>query len=214
MIHVLLVDDHALVRTGVRRILEHAPDIEIVGEASSGEEALRRVREYTPDLVLMDVNMPGIGGIETTRKMHRSMPDLKIIALTVHADEPFPGQILDAGASGYLTKGCPEQEMFDAIRTVAAGQRYMGSEVAQKLVMRKLGGADADTPFSHLSQREMQIWLMVAQGQNQQDIAESLCLSSKTVSTYRYRLYEKLNVQNDVELAHLAIRHGILGEIP
>ena len=122
MINVLLVDDHALVRTGVRRMLETAPDIDIVGEASSGEDALRLVREYTPDVVLMDVNMPGIGGIEATRKMHRSMPGLKIIALTVHADEPFPTQILDAGASGYLTKGCPEEEMFDAIRTVAAGR--------------------------------------------------------------------------------------------
>jgi len=211
MIRVLLVDDHELVRTGFRHILAENPGIDVVGEAVSGEDALEKVQALKPDLVLMDVNMPGIGGIEATRKIKRLRPDTQIIAVTVHTDAPFPGQLHDAGALGYLTKGCPANEMFDAIRAVAAGKPYISSEVSKKLTLARLTGVDTESPFSKLSQREMQVFLMITQGHKTQEISDSLCLSPKTVSTYRRRLFEKLDVTTDVELTHLALRYQMIG---
>ncbi len=210
MIRVLLVDDHELVRTGFRHILGEARDIEVIAEASSGEEAVAFVRATLPDLVLMDVNMPGIGGIEATRKLLRINKDLKVIALTVHTDSPFPTQLHEAGALGYLTKGCPAEEMFKAIRLVASGKPYISSEVSQKLALAQMSGHVEDQPFGKISQREMQVLMMIIQGTKTQEISDSLCLSPKTVSTYRHRLYEKLEVETDVDLTHLAIRHGLV----
>ncbi len=210
MIRVLLVDDHQLIRTGIRRILDDAADLEVVGEADSGEEALRLTREAHPQVVLMDVNMPGIGGLEATRKLLRIDPDLCIVALTVHVDEPYPSRLLEAGALGYLTKDCNEAEIVRAIRTVAVGrQRYLSAGIAQQMALSGLAGG-ARNPFERLSQREVQVMLMVTEGNRPQEISDRLCLSPKTVSTYRYRLYEKLGVTNDVELTRLAIRHGLI----
>ena len=210
MIRVLLVDDHELVRTGFRRILEAEPGIEVVGEAESGEKAVTQVDLLAPDLVLMDVNMPGIGGIEATRKIRRRSPATQIIAVTVLADTPFPEQLHEAGAIGYMTKGCPANELFTAIRTVAAGRPFIASEVSQKLTIARLTGVNPDSPFSLLSPREMQVLMMIIQGRKTQDISDSLCLSPKTVSTYRHRLFEKLDVETDVELTLMAIRHGLI----
>ncbi len=212
MIRVLLVDDHELVRTGFRHILEEARDIEVIAEASSGEEAVAFMRTATtrPDVALMDVNMPGIGGIEATRKLLRISKELKVIALTVHTDSPFPTQLHEAGALGYLTKGCPAQEMLKAIRLVASGKPYISNEVSQKLALAQMSGQTEDQPFGKISQREMQVLMMIIQGTKTQEISDSLCLSPKTVSTYRHRLYEKLEVDTDVDLTHLAIRHGLL----
>jgi two-component system invasion response regulator UvrY len=211
MIKVLLVDDHELVRTGFRHILEDEQEIEVVGEATSGEEAIDRVRELNPDLVLMDVNMPGIGGIEATRKIRRANPGTQVLAVTVHADTPFPEQLHDAGALGYLTKGCPADELFEAIRTVARGEHFISMDISKKMTLARFAGVEPDSPFSKLSQREMQVLLMITQGHKTQDISDSLCLSPKTVSTYRHRLFEKLNVETDVDLTHMALRYGIIG---
>ena len=211
MISVLLIDDHELVRTGVRCILEGTPDIQVVAEAGCGEEAVEAVARHRPDVVLMDVNMPGIGGIEATRRVLRAAPEQKVIVLTVHDAQPFPAQVLEAGAKGYLTKGGPAEEMIAAIRQVARGGRHLASVVAGQLALSALSGKSA-SPFGDLSGREMQVMLMVAQGQGTQEISDVLCLSPKTVSTYRYRLYDKLGVQNDVQLALLASRHGLLGD--
>jgi two-component system invasion response regulator UvrY len=210
MTKVLLVDDHELVRTGFRHILGDAPDIEVMGEAETGEEAIKKISEAKPDVVLMDINMPGIGGIEATRKIRRQHPDIQVIALTAYMDAPFPGQIHEAGAIGYLNKGCPAEEMFDAIRTVAGGKPYISSEVSKKLSLAQFSGTSGDSPFESLSQREMQVLMMIIQGMKTQDISDSLCLSPKTVSTYRHRLFEKLDVDTDVELTFLAIRHGLI----
>lgn len=209
MINVLVVDDHELVRTGINRILGEARGIRVIGEAGSGEEALEFVKKKRPDVILMDVGMPGMGGVETTRKMLRAYPRMKVIVLTVHDEEPYPTRLLQAGASGYLTKGCAVEEMIAAIQAVHEGERYIGSDIAQRLALSTLGGK-GKTPFDKLSQREMQVLLMVTQGQRTQEISDKLCLSPKTVSTYRYRLYDKLGVVNDVELTHLAIRHGVI----
>ncbi|MCB1868207.1 MAG: response regulator [Gammaproteobacteria bacterium] len=211
MIRVLLVDDHELVRTGFRHILAGSHQVEVVGEAKNGEEALALVKSTNPDLVLMDVNMPGIGGIEATRKIKRLYPSVQIIVVTVHSDTPFPEQLHDAGALGYVTKGCPADELFEAIRSVAEGRPFISSEVSKKLTLARISGRNADTPFSKLSQREMQVFLMIIQGHKTQEISDSLCLSPKTISTYRHRLFEKLDVKTDVELTHLALRFGMIG---
>lgn len=210
MIKVLLVDDHELVRTGFRHILQGSDGIEVVGEAECGEDAVLKAKQEKPDLVLMDVNMPGIGGIEATRRIRRQNPSTQVIAVTVLSDAPFPEQLHEAGALGYLTKGCPADELFQAIKMVASGRPFVSSEVSQKLTLAMLTGNNPDSPFNRLSQREMQVLMMITQGQKTQFISDSLCLSPKTVSTYRHRLFEKLGVETDVELTLLAIRHGLI----
>lgn len=209
MIRVLVVDDHRLVRAGIRRILDEASHVHVVAEADSGEAALQQVREHRPQVVLMDVNMPGMGGLEATRKLLRIDPELKIVALTVYGAEPYPSRLLEAGAVGYVTKGCDEGEILDAISKVAAGERYLGADIARQMALSGLehGGGN---PFDRLSQREVQVMMLVTAGRKLQEISDTLCLSPKTVSTYRYRLYEKLGVGNDVELTRLAMRHGLI----
>ena len=209
---VVLVDDHQLVRTGIRRLLGDAEDVDVVGEAGSGEDALRLVRETQPDVVLMDVNMPGIGGLEATRKLLRVDPELRIIALTIHVEEPYPSRLMEAGAMGYITKGCDEREIVDAIRSVMRGERYIGADIARQMALAGFDGK-RDGGLDKLSQREMQVMMMVTQGYKMQEISDTLCLSPKTISTYRYRLYEKLGVETDVELTHLAIRHGMIDQM-
>jgi two-component system invasion response regulator UvrY len=212
MIRVVLVDDHQLVRSGIRRLLDDADDIEVCGEASSGEEALKLVKQLRPEVVLMDVNMPGIGGLEATRKLLRIDEKIKIIALTVHVDEPYPSRLMEAGALGYLTKGCDEDEIVTAIHTVHRGDRYIGADIARQMALSGLSGKNRN-PFDRLSQREVQVMMMITRGHKVQEISDVLCLSPKTVSTYRYRLYEKLGVENDVELTHLALRHDMIDQL-
>jgi len=214
MIRVLIVDDHELFRAGVHRILQDDDLIEVVGEADSGEEALRIVKRLAPDIVLMDINMPGgMGGIEATRRLSRLAPDCRVIALTVLGDEPFPGQLHDAGALGYLTKGCPAVELIKAIRLVATGRPYVDSAMAQAHMMADWGGGKG-SPFKALSARELQVAMMILDGRRTQEISEILSLSPKTVSTYRQRIYEKVRVGTDAELTRLAIRHGLIDEHP
>lgn len=211
MINVLLVDDHELIRTGIRRLLDDVSGIKVYAEAESGEDALKQVRSKLPDVVLMDVSMPGIGGLETTRKLKQFAPDLPIIILTVHTDDPFPSSLLKAGAAGYLHKGCKVDEIVQAIKDVYSGRRYICSAIAQNLALSLLPGNEK-SPFENLSQREMQVMLMLVQGDKVQDISGKLHLSPKTVSTYRYRLFDKLGVRNDADLTRLAIRHGMLDD--
>lgn len=211
MINVLLVDDHELVRTGIKRVLDDVSGIKVYAEASSGEEAIKMVRAKRPDVVLMDVSMPGIGGLETTRKLHSYAPDLPVIILTVHTDDPYPSSLLKAGAAGYLHKGCKVDEIVAAIKAVHEGGRYIATAIAQNLALSLLPGNEG-SPFDNLSQREMQVMIMLVQGEKIQDISEALHLSPKTISTYRSRLFDKLKVRNDAELTRLAMRHGMLDE--
>lgn len=205
----MLVDDHDLVRTGIKRLLEDQPNIKIVGEAVSGEQALAQVDEYEPDVVLMDINMPGIGGLEATRKLLQRKSNLKIIAVTMHEDDLFAQRLLKSGAMGYITKGTRVEEILQAIQSVMDGQRYLCSSIAQKLALSHTGEADS-SPFESLSERELQVLLMMMDGHSISDISQKLCLSPKTVSTYRTRLYSKLGVQNDIELARLALQYGVV----
>lgn len=210
MIKVLVVDDHDLVRMGITRMLADVAGIKVVGEASSGEDALKLARELLPQVVLMDVKMPGIGGLEATRKLLRVHPDMRVLAVTVCDEEPFPSRLLKAGAAGYLTKGAALEEMIKAIRLVASGQRYISPEIAQQLALKSFGGEENASPFDALSEREMQIAMMIVSCQKVQEISDKLFLSPKTVNSYRYRIFEKLTIDSDVELALLAVRHGLL----
>lgn len=210
MINVLLVDDHELVRTGIRRILDDVRGFKVVGEAKDGEAAVQFCRQHTPNIVLMDMNMPGMGGLEATKKICRYCPDVKIIVLTVNCEDPFPSKVMQIGAHGFLTKGAGSNEMVRAIRSVHAGQRYIAPEIAQQIALAQVTGRTDENPFQSLSERELQIMLMITKGEKAQDIAERLNLSSKTVNSYRYRMFEKLNVGGDVELTHLAIRHKMI----
>jgi two-component system invasion response regulator UvrY len=209
VIRVLIVDDHDLVRTGLKHILSRADDVSVVGEAGSGEEAIRRQRELDPDVILMDISMPGMSGMEVTQRMLRSDDSIRIIILTAHAQSPFPTRLLEAGALGYLTKACAADELLNAIHSVAERRRYIGSEIAQQLALQLLPGTD-QSPFEDLSSREMEVSLMLTQGMSVADIAQTMSLSPKTVSTYKYRIYDKLNVKNEVELTRLAMRHGLI----
>ncbi|MFH1275278.1 MAG: UvrY/SirA/GacA family response regulator transcription factor [Pseudomonadota bacterium] len=213
MIRVLVVDDHDLVRTGISRMLADISGLQVIGQADSGEDAIRKARELKPDVVLMDVKMPGIGGLEATRKLLRSYPDLKVIAVTICEEDPFPTRLLQAGAAGYLTKGAALEEMVQAIRMVFGGQRYISPQIAQQLALKSFQPQLSESPFDLLSEREIQIALMIANCQKVQSISDKLCLSPKTVNTYRYRIFEKLSITSDVELSLLAVRHGMVDTV-
>ncbi|HEY4127287.1 MAG TPA: UvrY/SirA/GacA family response regulator transcription factor [Gammaproteobacteria bacterium] len=214
MIGVLLVDDHKLIRTGIKLMLEKTTDIRVLGEASSGEEAVEQARALKPQVILMDVSMPGIGGLEATRKLAMSLPDAKVIVLSAQTAEPFPMRLMEAGASGYLTKDSAEEEIITAIRRVNAGERYIAAEIARSLALQAVNRNSnaGGSPFDQLSAREMQVMIMATGGHSVQDISDKLHLSPKTVSTYRSRLFEKLGVGNDVELMRLALRYGVIEE--
>lgn len=191
-------------------MLEDVQGVEVVAEASSGEEAIELARSLVPDVILMDVKMPGIGGIEATRKLAHSCPSSKVVAVSALDDNPFPSRLLKAGALGYITKGAELSEMVTAIKHAVAGKRYLSPSVAQQMALDSIDPEASGSPFDQLSERELQICMMVINCEKVQSISDKLCLSSKTVNSYRYRIFEKLNVTGDVELTRLAIRHGML----
>lgn len=205
MIKVLLVDDHELVRTGIESLLNSQKDISVVAVTNCGEYALDILEELSPDVVLMDIKMPGIGGIEACRRVLLQHPEIKVIALSAHNDGLIPKQLLKLGASGFISKGSSVDEMVNAIHTVIDGKRYLSSEVANNLVFQSMPGG-AESPFSKLLQRESEVVNLILQGKSIQEMSELLVLSDKTVNTYRYRLYDKLKVKNDVELTRMAVK--------
>lgn len=209
MIKVLVVDDHELVRTGICRMLADTPDIQIVGEAESGEQAIELARQHQPEVVLLDVNMPGIGGVETTRRLLQSVTGIKILAVSGLSEEPYPSMLLKAGASGYITKGAPLDEMVRAIRKVIQGGKYFSADIAEQLASSYLSDQQ-NSPFDLLSEREMQVAMMVVNCVSAQEIADRLFVSVKTVNTYRYRIFEKLQIDSDVKLTHLAMRYRLI----
>jgi len=209
MIQILIIDDQALVRTGLRYILDKSKNIGRVSEASSGEAALNCKRRFRPDIILLSVNLPGLTGFEITRKLKRIHRRAKIIILAEHAKPPYPARLLDAGASGYLTRDCEAEELLLAIKTVADGHRYIGSEAAKQLALSMLPGSKG-SPFEGLSAREMEVMLKLTDGNRIPDIATLLCLSPKTVSTYKYRILGKLGARSEVDMMRMAMRYGLV----
>ena len=210
-IRLVVVDDHTVVRQAMKELLKEA-SFNIVGEAHDGEEAVALCRQLLPDIVLMDLNMPGIGGLEATRKILRASPETQILVLTVREDVVISKRALQAGAAGYLTKHADIAEIKRAIRLVHSGQRYISPALATEIAIHGIDQKD-ENPFDELSERELQVALMVTRGDKTPHIATQLCLSSKTVNSYRYRIFDKLGVQNDVELTHRAIQYGLLADL-
>lgn len=212
MIRIAVVDDHDLVRMGICSLLADESSIEVIAQGATGEEAIAFARlPQPPHVILMDVRMPGIGGVVATRRITHSHPHIRILAVTALGEDPFPSQLLHAGASGYLTKGSDAEEMVRAVKAVHSGQKYLSPSIAQRLALRSFDPRQAtNSPFESLSEREAQIALMVGKGIKVQEISRVLSLSPKTVHTYRHRVFEKLAVTNDVELALLAIAHQFI----
>jgi len=209
LIKVLVVDDHELVRMGICRMLSDTSGIEVVAQVDSGEAAIDFARKNCPDVVLLDVNMPGIGGVETTRRLLQYAPEIRVLAVSGLAEEPYPSLLLKAGARGYITKGAPLEEMVRAIRKVMQGGKYFSADIAEQLAASYLSDQQ-NSPFDLLSEREMQVAMMVVNCVSAQEIADRLFVSVKTVNTYRYRIFEKLSIDSDVKLTHLAMRHGLI----
>ena len=209
MVKILLVDDHELVRSGIRLILEGISTFSVVAEAKSGEEAIRYCRNDAPDIVLMDVNMPGIGGLEATKQIARMSENIRVICISMHTENPIPAKVMQMGAYGFITKNAEPDEMVRAVHKVVAGQKYIAPEIAQQIAIGKLDLGESN-PFDQLSDRELEITLMLVTGRRVPDIADSLNISPKTINTYRYRMFEKLEINSDVELTHLALRYKLI----
>jgi len=213
IIKVMLVDDHELVRSGIEVLLNAFDDILVVDVCSCGEEAVEKAFELEPDVVLMDIKMPGIGGTEACRRILQKQPDAKVIVVSVYKDGVIPQQLLKLGAMGFISKDSSVDEMVSAIRHVDSGKRFLSQDVANNLAFQGIEQQSGSSPFQRLSQRESEVANLILQGKSIQEMSEMLKLSDKTINTYRYRLYEKLKVKNDVELTRLAVKYKQLDEV-
>lgn len=213
VIRLLLVDDHAVVRTGLRMLLEGEQDMQIVGEADSGSQALNQVSASKPDVVLMDIGLPDLSGIDATRAIKQLSPETSVVALTIHEDEEYFFQMLDAGASGYVPKRAAPEELLTAIRAAAAGEVYLYPSLAKLLVQDYLTQAHharSESTLDGLTDREQEVLTMLADGASNAEIAERLSISPKTVARHRENIMAKLNLHSRSELVKYAIRKGII----
>jgi two-component system invasion response regulator UvrY len=209
MIRVLIADDHSIVRQGLKQILEETDDLSVEGEASDGNEALQKIRDMEWDVVLMDVSMPGKNGIETLKQIRQEKPDLPVLILSMYPEDQYAIRLIRAGASGYLTKESAPEQLVAAIRTVSQGKKYISPSVAELLAL-EIGSKSDRPPHEQLSNREDQIFRLIASGKTVSQIAEELKLSVKTASTYRTRILEKMHMKTNAELTHYAIRNGLI----
>ncbi len=208
MYKTVVVDDQVLVRSGICALLNKYDGVELVGEVDSGEHALQLLRTCAADLVVMEWKLPGAGGLETTARLLKHDPKLKIVIVSAYSNDPFPVRLMEAGAAGFLSKSSSPSELYRGLDAVLAGEGYVSKDVAQRMASTLFTRAKK-SPFDELSNRELQVMLMAIEGLKVQDISNKLCLSPKTVSTYRYRMFEKLGVKGEVELTHLALRYGV-----
>lgn len=207
-INVMLVDDHAVVRMGFKMLLESDADIKVIAEAESGEQSIQRYVEHKPDVVVMDITMPGIGGLEAIERILAKDSSAKILVLSAHEDSVHPKRVLNAGAMGYLTKRSAAEELIKAIRTVASGKKYLEASVAQQMAIQQLSGDQ--NPVDVLSPREFEVFMALAKGKTTNEIADTLFLSPRTVGTHLYNIKQKLNANNSAEIALIAMRSGLL----
>ena len=207
-IRVLIVDDEAMIRTGIRKILQEDTMINVIGEAGSGESSVDLARKLEPDVALMDISMPGYGGIEATRKILFQSKNTQVLALSVHSDEYYPSRILSAGASGYITKGVEASEMIAAIKSIYAGEKYISKDIAKKLRSRKVLGRDR--LFDCLSPKEIKVCAELVSGRSLAELADRLDITLDTAKNIRASIFDKLDISNEVSLVHLAIKNGLL----
>ncbi len=207
-IRVLLVDDHSVVRAGFRRLLETTADIVVTGEAENGLQAVQACGELNPDVLVLDISMPEMGGLEVIESIEKRFPRIRILVLSVHENEPFPSMALGKGASGYLTKRCAPEELMRAVRELAAGRRYLASDIARRIALSKSKGERAQ--LESLTPREREIFLLLARGESTREIAESVGISPKTVLVHRSRVLQKLGARAQTDLMGLAIRLGLI----
>ncbi|WP_061958548.1 response regulator [Cupriavidus pauculus] len=207
MIRVVIADDHAVVRNGLRHILERESDVAVVGEAAKGSEVPQIVRDTTPDVILLDLSMPGRSGLELVRHVKTEYPASRVLVLTMHAEEQYVVRAFRAGAAGYLTKDSAANDLIDALRKVAGGGTYVSQEMAEKLALGVQERSDA--PHASLSDRELEVFRRIVNGESLSEIAEALCVSAKTVSTYKMRLLEKLQLRSDAALVRYAIQANL-----
>ena len=205
MVKVLLVDDHELIAIGLNFVFNETADIRMVGVAESGEQAISWVEEKRPDVIFMDIDLPGISGAEASKRIISAYPDIKIIVLSQHNENSLTKCLLNIGAVGYLSKTATNDEIILAIRKVMAGEFYLCTDVANKLIL-KTQDKDHNNPFSKLSRREREVMELILQGKSIQEMAVLLGVKDKTINTFRHRLYKKLGVKNDVELIRLIER--------
>lgn len=210
MIKVLLADDHAIVRAGLRRLVEESGDMTVVAEAADGREAIRMIRERTPDVAVIDLSMPRIDGLEVIRRILPERPELPIIVLTMHAENQYVVRAIEAGAMGYITKQSAPEQLVAAIRKVLAGSRYLTGDAAEALALRISKGSKGQSELDNLSTRELQVLRRLALGHTNREIAETYNISIKTVDTYRFRLLKKLNLRNNADLSRFAMQHGLI----
>jgi DNA-binding NarL/FixJ family response regulator len=210
MIKVLLADDHTIVRTGLRRIVEESGDMVVVAEAADGREAIQQAHGTMPDVVVIDISMPGMDGLEVISQLHSYYPNMPIVTLTMHEEEQYVVRAIGAGAMGYITKRSAPEQLVKAIRKVHGGGRYLSEEAAESLALRAFSGARGCSPLDSLSNREVQVLRSLALGQTPREIAEGYSISAKTVDTYRYRLLQKLNLRNNAELTRFAIQNRLV----
>jgi two-component system response regulator NreC len=212
-VKVLVVDDHAVVRQGITMVLETDPELDVVGEASSGEEAIQLVRELRPNVVVMDIGMPGLSGFEATRRIRESNPEVQVLALTVHDSEAYVFQMLQAGATGYVVKRAPAEEVIQAVKRTNAGESVLHPSVAKLVIRDYLSRVERgeETSYDTLSDREREILKLIAEGRTNKEIAGLLFLSVKTVQAHRANLMRKLGMHDRTELVKYAIRKGIIG---
>ncbi len=210
-LRVFVADDHGVLRAGLRLLIDAQPDMQVVGEAGDGPSTLQRVTELQPDLILLDLTMPGLGGLEILPLLRQRAPASRILILTMHDNEGYLRQALGAGAAGYVLKGAVDSELLNAIRAVARGETYIHSAITHKLLESiQLSAAPSDDPWESLSSRELEVLRLVALGYTNAEIAEQLSISVKTVETYRARGMEKLNLRTRAELVRAAIAKGLL----
>jgi len=207
-INVMLVDDHAVVRMGFKLLLESATDVKVIAEAESGEQAIRLYGEHHPDVVVMDITMPGLGGLEAIERILAKDSTARLLVLSAHEDSVHPKRVLNAGALGYLTKRSAPEELIKAIRTVAGRKMYLEANIAQQMAIQQLSGEK--NPVDVLSPREFEVFMALAQGKSTNDIAETLCLSPRTIGTHLYNIKQKLNAGNQAEIALIAMRSGLI----
>ena len=210
MTKVLIADDHSIVRAGLRRLIEDSGDMQVVAEAADGREALRLAEKEAPDVVVVDISMPGLDGLEVISRLHMAQPKLPILVLTMHEEGQYVVRAIEAGAMGYLTKQSAPEQLVNAIRKVLSGSRYLTDAAAEALALRVAKGKRGQAPLDELSMRELQVLRRLAMGNTNREIAKMYSISIKTVDTYRSRLLKKLGLRNNAELSRFAIQNRLV----